>query len=53
MDTNFKRPLSGLLDKIRMMKINISKQKYLPIETQEKTSSTPKKFPTQIHGWKE
>jgi len=37
--------LSGLLDKKRMMKINISKQKYLSIETQEKASSTPKRIP--------
>jgi len=36
-----------------MMKINISKQKYLAIETQEKASSTPKKFLTQIHVWNE
>jgi hypothetical protein len=40
---DFKRPLSDLFDKTRMLEIKISQNKYMSIETIKKTLSTPEK----------
>jgi len=51
MDTNFKRPLSGLLDKTRMMKINISKQKSYPLKHKKKHHQLLKdSWPKSMYG---